>query len=83
MLGEKFGISYNNISELERGEISELPLHKSMYSRIPKSALQARFATFGVYCIGGLFNLPEEQSLNAAFPGIKTKSVMDIIASRT
>ena len=77
--GSKFTVTRDSVDKLEKGEMTELPSHASAYSRIPKPLLQARFALFGLYCVNGLFHLPEERSLNEVFPQIKTKTVEEVI----
>ena len=66
---------------LEKGEMTELPFHPSMYPRIPKPALQRRYAMFGMYIVNGLMHLPEEKNLNKMFPQIKTKTVEEVVSA--
>jgi hypothetical protein len=64
---------------LEKGEMTELPFHLSMYPRIPKLALQRRYAMFGLYIANGLIHLPEEKSLSKMFPQFKTTTVEEVV----
>lgn len=78
--GSKFTVAYDSVEQLERGEMTELPFHRSIYSRIPKAALQRRYSTFGLYTVNGLSHLPEEKSLNKVFPQIKTTTVEEVVS---
>ena len=71
---------YDNIEKLKRGEITEMPSHSLSYAYFPKPILQATYAKFGLYVIAGLFDMPQANSLNERFPGIKTKTVKDIMS---
>jgi hypothetical protein len=77
--GSKFNIAYDSIEKLRSGEITELPAHASAYSFIPKSLLYAIQSKFGLYVAYGMFDFPEEGSLNQLFPEIKTTTVEEII----
>ncbi|KAI9839153.1 MAG: hypothetical protein M1819_003146 [Sarea resinae] len=79
--GSKFTVTYDSVEKLERGEMTELPFHPSWYPRIPKPALQRRYATFGLLTIQGLTHLPEEKSLNKVFPQIQTKTVEEMVGA--
>ena len=79
--GSKFTVTCDRVEKLEKGEMTELPAHALAYSYVPKPILQAKFALFGLYCINGLFHLPEERSLNKMFPQIKTKTVEEVISA--
>ena len=72
-------MGYDSVEKLKRGGITELPSHPLSYSYFPKPILQSVFAKFGLYVVGGLFEMPEERSLNRQFPGMKTTKVSDII----
>ena len=77
--GSKFNIVYDSLEKLRSGEITELPSHVSAYSFIPKSVLCDIQSKFGLYVAYGMFDFPEEGSLNQLFPEIKTATVEDII----
>lgn len=77
--GAKFNIAYDSIEKLRSGEITELPAHASAYSFIPKSLLYTIQSKFGLYVAYGLFDFPEEGSLNQQFPEIKTTTFEEII----
>jgi len=79
--GSKFTVTYNSVAMLEKGEMTELPFHLSMYPRITKPALQRRYAMFGMYIVNGLMYLPEEKSLNKMFPQIKTTTVEEVVSA--
>ncbi|KAL1599467.1 hypothetical protein SLS60_007270 [Paraconiothyrium brasiliense] len=75
----KFDVAYDSIEKLCGGEITELPSHVSAYSFIPKSLLCSIQSKFGLYVANGMFDMPEEGSLNQIFPEIKTTTVEEII----
>lgn len=78
-IGTKFKVAYDSIEKLKRGEITELPFHTSLYSRVPKSLIQGIQSKFALYVVYGFFDMPEEGSLNQKFPEIKTTTVEEII----
>ena len=75
----KFNVTYDSVEKLRSGEITELPSHASAYSFIPKSLLYSIQSKFGLYVAYGMFDFPEEGSLNQQFPEIKTTTVEEII----
>jgi hypothetical protein len=79
MTGTKFKIVYDSVEKLRSGDITELPAHTSAYSFIPKSLLYGIQSKFGLYVAYGMFDLPEERSLNQQFPEIKTTTLEDVI----
>lgn len=79
--GSKFAMTYDDVEKLEKGEMTELPFHRTIYERIPKPALQKRYASFGLYTVKGLMNLPKEKCLNKMFPKIKTTTVKDVVGA--
>lgn len=72
-------MTHDNVEKLERGEMTELPAHTSLYSIMGKTAVQKRFAMFGLYTVMGMLQLPEEGSLNKVFSHIQTKTVAEIV----
>ncbi|KAH6884608.1 hypothetical protein B0T10DRAFT_608896 [Thelonectria olida] len=54
--GSKFTTTHDDVSKLQRGEITELPGHLHEYEYIPKPFFQAMFASFGLHVVGGCFN---------------------------
>ncbi|KAJ6107190.1 hypothetical protein N7523_008513 [Penicillium sp. IBT 18751x] len=80
--GTKFQVTYDSIDKLEKGEMTELPSHTMIYSRMPKAAAQHRFSRFGLYSIYGFFNVPDgKKTLNDVFPQIVTTTVADIMGA--
>ncbi len=76
-------MTYDRVEKLQKGEMTELPFHASMYSFLPKYNLQSRYAMFGLACVNGLLHLPEEKtekSLNSLFPNIKPMTVKEVIS---
>jgi len=53
--------------------------HSLSYGYFPKPILQATYAKFGLYVVAGLFNFPEEKSLNQTFSQLKPKTVKEIM----
>jgi hypothetical protein len=76
-----FNVTYDSVEKLELGEMTELPAHTSMYPLMGKTALQARFARFGLYTVKGMLHMPEERSLNRMFPEIRTKTIGEIVGA--
>ncbi|KAJ5113061.1 hypothetical protein N7456_001595 [Penicillium angulare] len=80
--GVKFNVAHDEIEKLEKGEMTELPCHQMVYSRMPRAVAQRRFSLFGLYSIHGYFNNPENKgTLNDIFPHMKTSSVADIMGA--
>ncbi|KAJ0329130.1 hypothetical protein COL5a_004361 [Colletotrichum fioriniae] len=77
--GVKFEVTHDDIDFLKSGKITELPSHPSLYSVMPKYQLQALFATFGIWFEEGLYHLEPETTLNQLFPGIKARTVKEVI----
>ncbi|KAK5047035.1 hypothetical protein LTR84_006977 [Exophiala bonariae] len=77
--GVKFNITYDSVEKLRGGEIDELPAHLAAYSFVPKPVLVGIQSNFGLYVAYGLFDLPEEGSLNQLFPEIGTSTAEGII----
>lgn len=73
-------MTYDPLEKLEKGEMTELPSHASLYPFRPKALIQARFSMFGVLGANGLMYLPEEKTLNKRFPHIKTMSMEEMIS---
>lgn len=46
---------------------------------MPKDQLQALFATFGIWFEEGLYHLEPKKTLNQLFPGIKARTVKEVI----
>ncbi|KAI3548308.1 hypothetical protein CSPX01_03104 [Colletotrichum filicis] len=77
--GVKFEVTYDDIDFLKSGKITELPSHPSLYGVMPKDQLQALFATFGIWFEEGLYHLEPGTTLNQLFPGIKARTVKEVI----
>jgi hypothetical protein len=80
-IGSKFSVTYDSLQKLKSGEVTELPSHHTAYPYFPKPILQSVFSKFGLYVIEGLFDMPEERSLNKRYPEIKTKTVRECISA--
>ncbi|KAL7934702.1 hypothetical protein V8C35DRAFT_301619 [Trichoderma chlorosporum] len=79
--GTKFNVVYDSPEKLAKGEITELPSHPAMYPHLPKPAFQALFSMFARWVLDGRLNMPEEKSLNAKFPEIKTTKLAEIVGA--
>ncbi|KAK5057873.1 hypothetical protein LTR84_011874 [Exophiala bonariae] len=79
--GSKFTVAYDSPEKLAKGEMTELPSHRYIYPFWPKPMFQEYFAKFGLYVTKGLFDFPEDKTLNKAFPDIKTSKVRDIVGA--
>lgn len=79
--GSKFTVAYDSIEMLERGEITELPSQPAIYPFFPKQVLQQYFAKFGLYNAAGLFDFPEDKSLNKKFPEIKPTTIREMLSA--
>ncbi|KAM6480970.1 hypothetical protein HDV62DRAFT_398271 [Trichoderma sp. SZMC 28011] len=77
--GSKFKVTYDSLEKLEKGEASELPSNAAEYKHLPKHILQMYFSKFGQYIIAGLFDTPDEKSLNKVFPEVKTTTVQEVV----
>ncbi|KAH7252549.1 hypothetical protein BKA59DRAFT_164336 [Fusarium tricinctum] len=73
--GDKFSVTYDSVEKMEKGELTELPGHVPMYSRVPKAILQKVMSVYGLWSEKGAFNLDESRTLNQRFPDIKPTSV--------
>lgn len=81
ILGTKFNVTYDPVEKLNKGEVTELPSHTAIYSMAPKEVLQGIFSLFGKWIINGDFDVPEDLSLNAKFPEIKTTKLSEIVGA--
>ncbi|KAJ9614099.1 hypothetical protein H2200_002235 [Cladophialophora chaetospira] len=79
--GSKFTVAYDSPEKLEKGEITDLPFNEAIYPFFPKPMFQQYFGRFGLYVTQGLFDLPEEESLNKKFPDIKTTTVREVLSA--
>lgn len=77
--GSKFNVTFDDVEKLEKGEVTELPSHTTVYGFFPKSLLQDYFSKFSLYIIAGLFDIPADKSLNKLFPEVKTTTVKDVL----
>ncbi|KAF4534428.1 NmrA-like family protein [Lasiodiplodia theobromae] len=77
--GCKFEVHYDSLEKLQELQVTELPGHKHLYPYTPKEQLQRLFAIFFQWAVGGHFDLPYEQSLNARFPEIKTVKAKEML----
>lgn len=68
-------MTYDSVEKMEKGELTELPGHVPMYSRVPKAILQKVMSVYGLWSEKGAFDLDESRTLNKKFPDIKPISV--------
>ncbi|KAL7906507.1 hypothetical protein GGI35DRAFT_471070 [Trichoderma velutinum] len=79
--GTKFNVTYDAPEKLAKGEITELPSHSDVYAFFPKPLLQGLFSIFSLWVLDGSLNVPEDKSLNAKFPEIKTTKLAEIVGA--
>ncbi|KAH7153443.1 hypothetical protein EDB81DRAFT_455426 [Dactylonectria macrodidyma] len=79
--GQKFTVTHDDLNLLLSGKITELPSHPSLYTQMPKEAIQSLFATFGVWFEKGMFNLQPNDTLNKVFPYIKARTVREVLTA--
>jgi hypothetical protein len=77
--GTKFTVVHDSLEKLRTGQITELPLHPTLYPFFPKEILQGLFAAFGIMFEEGSFDLCPSHSLNDEFPDIKPRTVRELI----
>ncbi|THX80309.1 hypothetical protein D6D04_04656 [Aureobasidium pullulans] len=77
--GTKFNVVYDDMDKLKTFQTSELPSHASLYPYFPREKLQYMFAAFGMWVVGGYFNLPKDKAINHKFPNIKPLSVKQML----
>ncbi|EXJ57237.1 hypothetical protein A1O7_07584 [Cladophialophora yegresii CBS 114405] len=80
MRGSKFTVAYDSVEKLQKGEMTELPSHPAVYPFFPKPMFQQYFSKFALYVTMGLFDLPEDGSLNREFPDIKPTTVREMLS---
>lgn len=75
---------YDSADNLAAGNITELPSHEKEFAAAPFPAAFARqlLAILGHWVVEGRFDIPVDESLNKAFPEIKTLSVRDVLLRR-
>ncbi|KAL6409926.1 hypothetical protein AUP68_06332 [Ilyonectria robusta] len=81
--GKKFNITHDSVEKLEEGLVTELPaLTKALpYIPIPKEALLAFSAAFGLIFETGGTDFDEAVALNQKFPDIKPLKIKDAISA--
>ncbi|KAK1237170.1 hypothetical protein MKX07_006049 [Trichoderma sp. CBMAI-0711] len=79
--GTKFDVTYDSVEKLAKGEITELPSHREIYPVFPKAMLQGLFALFSLWIVEGRLDVPEDKSLNAQFPEIKTTKLSETVGA--
>ncbi|KAF2735112.1 NAD(P)-binding protein, partial [Polyplosphaeria fusca] len=76
--GKRFGVVYDGVEKLGRGEVSELEGHKKVYELFGgdevKGMVRGLFAQYGLWMIEGLFGyegVEEERCLDEVFEGVR------------
>ncbi|KAJ9616966.1 hypothetical protein H2200_000686 [Cladophialophora chaetospira] len=82
LTGSRFKVEYDALEKLHRGEMTELPAHKSGDSKFPEAVMRGLLTLLGSWVVDGLFNVPEEGALNHKFPEIKPMSIRDALLLR-
>lgn len=80
-LGKKFKVIFDSIEDLQKGIVTELPaLTKALpYIPVPREALLAFSAAFGLIFEYGETNFDESTALNQKFPDIETLKIKTAI----
>lgn len=78
-LGVKFEVTYDSMSDLKEGKITELTCYQEMYKHAPKEFLNTYIAAFGQWCAQGFFDFTGKPTLNEVFPSIKTLSARELL----
>lgn len=60
--GGEFGVTYDSLEELKSGQSTALPSHVPAYEFIPKEAIRAVSAQYGILCNMSAFNSKPVQS---------------------
>ncbi|KAF4460371.1 NAD(P)-binding [Fusarium albosuccineum] len=76
--GVKFDVTYDSVSSLAAGEITELPGHEELYKVVPKEQVRALLGLQGIIYEQGGFDYNPERSINDLFPSITPKSVREL-----
>ncbi|KAF2676089.1 NAD(P)-binding protein [Lentithecium fluviatile CBS 122367] len=75
--GVKFDVAHDSVEKLQKGQITELPLHKKAYAllggaEVAKPMVQGMYAQYGLWMEQGLFVYKDNATvLNDVFPEIK------------
>ncbi|KAF4946630.1 hypothetical protein FSARC_14148 [Fusarium sarcochroum] len=79
--GTKFKVVYDSIEDLQKGIVTELPgLTKALpYIPVPKEALLAFSAMFGLVFDDGTMNFDEETAINRKFPQVQPLKIKDAV----
>ncbi|KAK6826422.1 hypothetical protein RU639_005437 [Aspergillus parasiticus] len=76
--GTKFDVTYDG-EKLKTFQVTELPSHPPVYPFFAKEQLQYVLAVFGQWTEAGVFNLPDEVTINKQFPDIKPLSMNELL----
>jgi len=72
-------VVYDDLESLKRGEVTELPSQKSLYSVIPREFVQAITSKFGIWVDRGDMDFHEDTSLNQKLPELKTIKLKELL----
>ncbi|TPX15360.1 uncharacterized protein E0L32_004637 [Thyridium curvatum] len=78
-LGTKFNVIYDDIDDLKKGRLTELPSQAALYGALPAGFLQALGSRFGVWVARGDLDLDESTSLNKSLPDLDTIKLKDFL----
>ncbi|KAH6974334.1 hypothetical protein BKA56DRAFT_490357 [Ilyonectria sp. MPI-CAGE-AT-0026] len=79
--GTKFKVVYDSVEDMENGKATELPaLTKALpFIPIPKEALLAFAATFGLLWEHGVMDFDEETAFSSKYPEVKPLKIKDAL----
>jgi hypothetical protein len=72
-------VVYDDLDNLKRGEVTELPSQAWFYSVLPREVAQAICCAFGIWVDRGDLDLDEGMSLNKKFPELKTMKLKELL----
>ncbi|KAH6643313.1 nmrA-like family protein [Truncatella angustata] len=73
--GVRFEKTYDSVAKLKRFEITELPQHRSLYTKFPKERFQWFQSIFEMWVVEGKAHVQLHGSLNENFPDLKPLKV--------
>jgi hypothetical protein len=77
--GRKFDVSYDDVTKLTAGDITELPNHREAYHDFPKEELRKMYSGLGLSMAQGTFDLDVGRSVHLQFPHIKMLTVRGML----
>ncbi|KAF4967026.1 hypothetical protein FSARC_5317 [Fusarium sarcochroum] len=81
VIGEPFQVTYDSAESLQRGEVTELPSHKTELaaSSFPEVIARQLLAILGMWAANGQFDIRHKNSLNARYPDIQPMTIQEML----